>query len=72
MVACCGVGFDQKKGSCYAAHLPLIEENNGLPVCAMRERVNRYTVHSWYILTASATYDKVFLNRKGCDRSRRS
>lgn len=44
---------------------------NGLPVCAMRERVNRYTVKYWYMLTASATYGKMFLNRKGCVRRRR-
>ena len=38
---------------------------NGLPVCAMRERVNRYTVNYWYMLTASATYGKMLLIRKG-------
>ena len=41
---------------------------NGLPVCAMRERVNRYTVKCWYMLTASTTYGKMFLSRKGCVR----
>ena len=41
---------------------------NGLPVYAIRERVNRYIIKYWYILTASATYGKMFLNRKGCVR----
>lgn len=41
---------------------------NGLPVCAMRERVNRYNLNSRCMLTASATYGKMFLNRKGCVR----
>lgn len=42
--------------------------NNGLPVCAMRERVNRYTVSFVVMLTTSATYGKMFLDRKGCGR----
>ena len=41
---------------------------NGLPVCAMRERVNRYTVNFVVMLTTSATYGKMFLDRKGCGR----
>lgn len=41
---------------------------NGLPVCAMRERVNRYTVNFMVMLTTSATYGKMFLDRKGCGR----
>ena len=43
-------------------------DNNGLPVCAMRERVNRYTVNFVFMLTTSATYGKMFLDRKGCGR----
>lgn len=42
--------------------------NNGLPVCAMRERVNRYTVNFAVMLTTSAMYGKMFLDRKGCGR----
>lgn len=41
---------------------------NGLPVCAMRERVNRYTVRFGNILTLPVTYGKMFLDRKGCGR----
>ena len=41
---------------------------NGLPVCAMHERVNRYTVNFVVMLTTSATYGKMFLDRKGCGR----
>lgn len=43
--------------------------NNGLPVCAMRERVNRYTVSYWNMLTLSAMYGKMFLHRKGCEEA---
>ena len=41
---------------------------NGLPVYAMRERVNRYTVNFVVMLTTSATYGKMFLDRKDCGR----
>lgn len=34
----------------------------------MRERVNRYTVNFVVMLTTSATYGKMFLDRKGCGR----
>ena len=37
---------------------------NGLPVCAIRERVNRYTVNFGNILTLPVTYGKMFLDRK--------
>jgi hypothetical protein len=37
---------------------------NGLPVCAMRERVNRYTVSYWNMLTLFAMYGKMFLHKK--------
>ncbi len=37
---------------------------NGLPVCIIYERVNRYTVSLAVMLTSSATYGKTFLNRK--------
>lgn len=40
--------------------------NNGLPVCAMRERVNRYTVSYWNMLTLSAMYGKISLQRIDC------
>lgn len=40
--------------------------NNGLPVCAMRERVNRYTVSYWNMLTLSVMYGKISLQRKDC------
>ena len=36
--------------------------NNGLPVCAMRERVNRYTVNFDNMLTLPVTYGKMFLD----------
>ena len=39
---------------------------NGLPVCAMRERVNRYTVSYLNMLTPSAMYGKISLQRKDC------
>lgn len=39
-------------------------DNNGLPVCAMRERVNRYTVNFGNMLTLPVTYGKMFLDRK--------
>ena len=32
------------------------------------ERVNRYTVNFVVMLTTSATYGKMFLDRKGCGR----
>ena len=32
------------------------------------ERVNRYTVNFMVMLTTSATYGKMFLDRKGCGR----
>ena len=38
--------------------------NNGLPVCAIRERVNRYTVNFGNMLTLPVTYGKMFLDRK--------
>ena len=41
---------------------------NGLPVCAMCERVNRYTVNFDNMLTLPVTYGKMFLDRKGCGR----
>lgn len=41
---------------------------NGLPVCTMCERVNRYTVNFDNILTLPVTYGKMFLDRKGCGR----
>lgn len=41
---------------------------NGLPVCAIRERVNRYTVNFDNMLTLPVTYGKMFLDRKGCGR----
>lgn len=37
---------------------------NGLPVCAIRERVNRYTVNFGNMLTLPVTYGKMFLDRK--------
>lgn len=37
---------------------------NGLPVCAMHERVNRYTVNFGNMLTLPVTYGKMFLDRK--------
>lgn len=37
---------------------------NGLPVCIIYERVNRYTVSLAVMLISSATYGKMFLNRK--------
>ena len=43
--------------------------NNGLSVCAMRERVNRYTVSYLNMLTLSAMYGKIFLHRKGCEEA---
>lgn len=43
--------------------------NNGLPVCAMRERVNRYTVGFWNMLTPSAMYGKMILHRNGCEEA---
>lgn len=39
--------------------------NNGLPVCAMRERVNRYTVIFLYMLTSSFFYGTMGTVRKG-------
>lgn len=39
-------------------------DNNGLPVCAMRERVNRYAVSFGNMLTLPVTYGKMSLNRK--------
>ena len=42
--------------------------HNDLPVCAMRERVNRYAVSYWNMLTPSAMYGKMFLHRKGCEK----
>lgn len=42
--------------------------NNGLPVCAMRERVNRYEIRFGNMLTLPVTYGKMFLDRKGCGR----
>ena len=66
--------LSKRRGGC-SQQPPLLfslsAANNGLPVCAMRERVNRYTVKYWFMLTASATYGKMFLNRKGCVRRRR-
>ena len=41
---------------------------NGLPVYAMCERVNRYTVNFDNMLTPPVTYGKMFLDRKGCGR----
>ena len=41
---------------------------NGLPVYAMCERVCRYAVNFVVMLTTSATYGKMFLDRKGCGR----
>ena len=41
---------------------------NGLPVYAMCERVNRYTVNFYNMLTLPVTYGKMFLDRKGCGR----
>ena len=37
---------------------------NGLPVCAIRERVNRYTVNFGNMFTLPVTYGKMFLDRK--------
>ena len=37
---------------------------NGLPVCAMHERVNCYTVNFGNMLTLPVTYGKMFLDRK--------
>lgn len=42
---------------------------NGLPVCAMRERVNRYMFSYWNMLTLSTVYGKMFLHRKGCEEA---
>lgn len=42
---------------------------NGLSVCAMRERVNRYTVSYWNMLTLSAMYGKLFLLRNGREKT---
>lgn len=41
---------------------------NGLPVYAMRERVNRYEIRFGNMLTLPVTYGKMFLDRKGCGR----
>ena len=41
---------------------------NGLPVCAICERVNRYTVKFSNMLTLPVTYGKMSLDRKGCGR----
>lgn len=37
---------------------------NGLPVYAMRERVNRYEIRFGNMLTLPVTYGKMFLDRK--------
>lgn len=37
---------------------------NGLPVCAICERVNCYTVNFGNMLTLPVTYGKMFLDRK--------
>ena len=37
---------------------------NGLPVCAICERVNCYTVNFGNMLTLTVTYGKMFLDRK--------
>ena len=37
---------------------------NGLPVCAIRERVNRYTVSLSYMLTCSDYYGNMVSVRK--------
>ena len=36
--------------------------------CVIYERVNHYTVNFVVMLTTSATYGKMFLDRKGCGR----
>ena len=41
---------------------------NGLPVYAMRERVNRYEIRFGNMLTLPVTYGTMFLDRKGCGR----
>ena len=56
------VKISTKNGDHYAHE----QANNGLPVCAMRERVNRYTVSYWNMLTLSAMYGKISLQRKDC------
>lgn len=38
--------------------------HNGLPVCAMRERVNRYTVNFAYMLTCPVYYGNMVSGRK--------
>lgn len=67
-------GFQKKVNevNCEDSSSPLLRRRavfyNGLSVCAMRERVNRYTVNFVVMLTTSATYGKMFLDRKGCGR----
>lgn len=55
---------DQKQGAKSPCFL-----YNGLPVCTMCERVNRYTVNYWNMLTLSTVYGKMFLHRKGCEEA---
>ena len=45
-----------------------LSEITGYPFAQERERVNRYTVNFVVMLTSSATYGKMFLDRKGCGR----
>lgn len=45
----------------------LLFSYNGLPVCTMCERVNRYAVNYLNMLTRTVMYDKMFLHRKGCE-----
>lgn len=45
------IGHRRTRGAAFLQPLLSFDANNGLPVCAMRERVNRYTVISSDILT---------------------
>ena len=45
--------------------MPCLLFDNGLPVCAMRERVNRYTVIFLNMLTYSFFYGTMGTVRKG-------
>lgn len=40
------------------------KRHNGLSVCAMRERVNRYTVNFAYMLTCPVYYGNMVSGRK--------
>lgn len=46
----------------------LLDSNAIMVYPFIYERVNRYTVNFVVMLTTSATYGKMFLDRKGCGR----